>query len=74
MDFAIFTMIPMWGSICLGRVNLAYSRTTVKIPKFLGAASKHYVASLEHLHPAPANTLFHYILQQVRVTPAVVLY
>jgi hypothetical protein len=39
--------------------NLAYSRTTVKIPKFLGAASKHYVASLEHLHPTPANTAFH---------------
>jgi hypothetical protein len=30
------------GSICLGWVNLAYIRTTVKIPKFLGAASKHY--------------------------------
>jgi hypothetical protein len=51
MGFATFTMITMWGSICLGQVNLAYSRTTVKIPKFLGAASKHYVASLEHLHP-----------------------
>jgi len=23
-------------------VNLAYTRTMVKIPKFLGAASKHY--------------------------------
>ncbi len=59
MGFAVFTMIPMWGSICLGRVNLAYRRTTVKIPKFLGAASKHYVASLAHLHPTPANTPFH---------------
>jgi hypothetical protein len=74
MGFAIFTMIPMWGSICLGRVNLAYSRTTVKIPKLLGAASKHYVASLEHLHPTPANTPFHQILQQDTVTCAVVLY
>jgi hypothetical protein len=74
MDFAIFTMIPMWGSTCLGRVNLAYSRTKVKIPKFLGAASKHYVASLEHLHPTLANTLLHYILQQDSVTPALVLY
>ncbi len=59
MGFAIFTMIPMWGSICLGRVNLTYSRTAVKIPKFLGAASKHYAASSEHLHPTPANTPFH---------------
>jgi hypothetical protein len=42
MSFVVFTMIPMWGSICLGWVNLAYTRTTVKIPKFLGAASKHY--------------------------------
>jgi hypothetical protein len=57
MGFAIFSMIPVWGSICLGRVNLAYSRTTMEIPKFLGAA--HYVASLEHLHPTPANTPFH---------------
>ncbi len=39
--------------------ELAYSRTTVKIPKFLGAASKYYVASLEHLHLTPANTPFH---------------
>ncbi len=38
MGFAILTTIPMWGSICLGQVKLAYSRTTVKIPKFLGAA------------------------------------
>jgi hypothetical protein len=31
------------GSICLGRVNLAYyTRTLVKIPKFLRAASKLY--------------------------------
>jgi hypothetical protein len=58
MGFAVFTMIPVSGSICLGRVNLAYSRTTVKIPKFLRAASKHYVASLEHLHPTRANTPF----------------
>jgi hypothetical protein len=59
-----------WGSLCLGRVNLAYSRTTVKIPKFLGAASKHYVTSLEHLHPTPANIPFHLILQHDTVTPA----
>jgi hypothetical protein len=69
MGFAIFTMIPMWGSICRGRVNLACIRTTVKIPKFLGAA--HYVASLEHLHPTPANTLFHEILNQDSVTALV---
>ncbi len=42
MSFVAFTMIPMWGSICLGWVNLVYTGTTVKIPKFLGAASKHY--------------------------------
>jgi hypothetical protein len=59
MGFAIFTMIPICGSICLGQVNLAYSRTTVKIPKFLGAVSKHYVTSLKHLHPTLANTPFH---------------
>jgi hypothetical protein len=58
MGFAVFTMIPMWGSICLGQVNLAYSRTTVKIPKFLGAVSKHYVASLEHLHPQTCKDPF----------------
>ncbi len=40
MSFVVFTMIPMWGSICLGRVNLAYTRTMVKVPKFLGAVSK----------------------------------
>jgi hypothetical protein len=33
-------------------INLPWSgRTTVKIPKFLGAASKHHVAFSEHLHP-----------------------
>jgi hypothetical protein len=37
-----FTIIPMWGSIRLGQVILAYTWTMVKIPKFLGAASKHY--------------------------------
>jgi len=42
IGFAVFTVIPMWGSIFLGRVNLAYSRTAAKIPKFSGAASKHY--------------------------------
>jgi hypothetical protein len=42
MSFVDFTMIPMWGSICLGPVNLAYTRATTKIPKFLGAASKRY--------------------------------
>jgi hypothetical protein len=32
------------GEVAFGQVNLAYirTRTTVKIPKFLGAASKHY--------------------------------
>ncbi len=42
MSFVDFTMIPMWGSICLGPVNLAYTGATMKIPKFLGAASKHH--------------------------------
>jgi hypothetical protein len=36
-----YLLSPMWGSICLGQVILAYTWTTVKIPKFLGAASKH---------------------------------
>ncbi len=38
MSFAVFTMIPMWESICLGQVSVPYTRTTVTIPKFLGAA------------------------------------
>jgi hypothetical protein len=46
-------------------------------PKVFGSSFKTiqiHVASLEHLHPTPANTPFHSILQQHRVTPAPLLY
>jgi hypothetical protein len=51
MSIVVFTKFPIWGSICLAWVNLAYTRAIVEIPKFLGAASKTleiHVASLEH--------------------------
>ncbi len=36
MNFVDFTMIPMWVSICLGLVNLSYTKATMKIPKVFG--------------------------------------
>ncbi len=47
MGSEVITVMPMWGSICLGQVILAYTSTTEKIPKFvqtiIGTCRKNYM-------------------------------
>jgi hypothetical protein len=73
MDFVVFTMIPIWGSICLGRVNLAYTRTTVTIPKFWGGQLQNIIDTCSALRVS-ANAAFHSILQHDSITLAPLLY
>ncbi len=58
MSFVVFTMIPMWESICLGRVSVPYTRTIMTISKFLGAASN-IIDTCSAFRASPPHTCKH---------------